>query len=150
MVESIRLESHISDLYTLFRRLFPGDAVFWWKLALEESNRAALFRSGKKYYEPLGIFPNDLLAPVQEPQAADAKLDFLVRGYEDASPSRAEAFNIALDLEQSVGELHFQEFMDKEADSRIGRIFRQLNRDDKDHAKRISSYMESHGKAEIE
>jgi hypothetical protein len=58
------------------------------------------------------------------------------------------AFNIALRLEQSAGEIHFQDYMTSEADSEMDRIFKRLNQDDKDHAKRIQSYMTQHNIAE--
>ncbi len=48
-------------------------------------------------------------------------------------------------IENSAGELHFQEFIKKEDNSAIHEIFMRLNADDKDHAKRISFYMEAHG-----
>jgi len=35
--------------------------------------------------------------------------------------------------------------MDKEANSTIDIIFKELNKDDKEHAMRIRSYMEAHG-----
>lgn len=56
-------------------------------------------------------------------------------------PEDAEAFNIALNIENSAGEIHFEKFMNKETELKIDHIFQQLNKDDKDHANRISSYM---------
>ena len=35
--------------------------------------------------------------------------------------------------------------MNEKGNSKINEIFKQLNNDDKDHAKRISSYMKSYG-----
>ena len=144
--ESINLELNVSKIYTHFYKLFPDDAAFWWKLVVEEKNHAALIRSGKEYFEPLRKFPHDLLAPLlQILKDANSRLDSLIKKYEETPPSREEAFNIALKIEESAGELHFQKFMDKEANSTTDNIFKELNRDDKDHAKRISCYMEEHG-----
>jgi len=144
--ESIKLELHAADLYFLFHKLFLEDADFWWKLVLEEKGHAALIRSAKETFEPIGKFPHDLLAPVlKELIDTNSRLDSLIKKYEETSPSREEAFNIAFEIENSAGELHFQKFMDKKVDSKIDEMFKQLNRDDLDHAKRISSYMASHG-----
>ncbi len=144
--ESIRLELHVADLYSLFEKLFLEDAAFWWRLVLEEKNHAALIRSGKEHFEPFGKFPHDLLAPVlQELKDTNSRLETLIKKYKEASPSREEAFNVALMIEKSAGEMHFQEFINKKDNSTIRKIFMRLNNDDKDHAKRISFYMESHG-----
>ena len=144
--ESINLELNVSKIYTHFYKLFPDDAAFWWKLVVEEKNHAALIRSGKEYFEPLRKFPHDLLAPLlQILKDANSRLDSLIKKYEETPPSREEAFNIALKIEESAGELHFQKFMDKEANSATDNIFKELNKGDKDHAMRICRYMEEHG-----
>ena len=144
--ESINLELNVSKLYTHFFKLFPDDAAFWWKLVVEEKNHAALIRSGKEYFEPLRKFPHDLLAPLlQILKDANSRLDSLIEKYEETPPSREEAFNIALKIEESAGELHFQKFMEKEANSATDNIFKELNKGDKDHAMRICRYMEEHG-----
>jgi len=62
----------------------------------------------------------------------------------NSSPSREEAFNLALRIENSVYELHYQGFMEKKTDSQLEEIFIQLNNGDKDHAERILNYMEEH------
>ena len=143
--ESIKLELNVSDLYLLFFKLFPEDSDFWWKLVLEEKNHAALIRSGKEYFEPLKKFPRDLLAnSLQKVKDTNRNLKSMIKKLESAAPLRQEAFNIALKLETSAGELHFQNFMNKEESLKIDDIFKQLNKDDKDHAMRISSYMEKH------
>ncbi|GBD99198.1 hypothetical protein BMS3Abin07_01231 [bacterium BMS3Abin07] len=146
MEESTNLELNVADLYLLFNSLFPEDSNFWWELALEEKSHAALIRSGKDFFEPKNQFPHDLLADsLQTLKDINSKLNLLIKKYKDTSPSREEAFNIAFKLENSASELHYQNFMSKETSSRIDNIFKQLNKDDKDHAMRICSYMENHG-----
>ena len=68
-----------------------------------------------------------------------------IKKFEKIPPSRDEALNIALKIEDSAAELHFQKFMDEESNSTIDNIFKKLNKDDKNHAMRIRSYMEKHG-----
>ena len=144
--ESINLELNVSDLYLLFHNIFPDDEEFWWKLVLEEKNHAALIQSGKDHFEPLKKFPLKLLHHnLEELKATNNTLLSLIRNFEETPPSREEAFNIALKIENSACELHFQNFMDGESNSTIEDIFQELNRDDKEHALRIRSYMEAHG-----
>jgi hypothetical protein len=66
-----------------------------------------------------------------------------LKQFKNIPPSRELAFNTALEIEASAGELHFQHFMDKETNSKIDELFQFLNRGDKDHAKRIRSYMKN-------
>lgn len=54
------------------------------------------------------------------------------------------AFDTTLETERVAGEIHFQEFMEKQPTSRLDRLFQQLNRGDKDHEIRIRSYMDDH------
>ena len=140
--ESVRLELIVSDAYHLFWRLFPGDADFWWRLALEEMNHAALLRSGKELFQPADCFPRHLLCPcLDELRQTSGDLLELMQQFKITPPSRLEALNIAFELEKSVSEQHFQQFMEGEANSSIAKVFQQLNKDDKDHAQRISSYL---------
>lgn len=143
--ESIQLELNIAELYKIFCAAFPEDADFWWKLILEEKNHASLLQSGKDRFAPKGLFPKELiLSSFEHLQGANKKLVTLIKRYR-ATPSPREAtFNIALSLEQSLGEKQFQEFMDKSSEKSLDKIFQKLNSDNKNHAIRLHSYMKSH------
>ena len=143
--ESIQLELNVAKLYETFYHAFPEDAHFWWKLVLEEKNHASLLQSGKDRFEPLGEFPIEMMSPsIQELKSVNSEIQDIIKKYQDTIPSREDAFNIALKLEQSAGELHFQQFMEKESESELDKIFQRLNRDDKDHAVKLRGYMNSH------
>ncbi len=143
--ESIQLEHNIAKLYETFYHAFPEDAHFWWELVLEEKNHASLLQSGKDRFEPLAKFPIEMMPPsIQELKSVNSEIQDIIKKYQDTIPSREDAFNIALKLEQSAGELHFQQFMEKESESELDRIFQRLNRDDKDHAEKLREYMNSH------
>ena len=144
--EAIRVEQHISNLYLIFFEAFPEDAEFWWQLVIEEKNHAALIRSGLEYFLPAGRFPAEMLPSMLDGlRKTNRRLTDMIEGFHKKPPSRQEAFNTALQVEQSAGEIHFQRAMTKEADSDIMEIFQQLNKDDMDHANRIQSYMEQKG-----
>ncbi len=143
--ESINLELNIGNLYAVFYASFADDSQFWWRLVLEEKNHAALFRSGFENLEHLKKFPHDLLIKnIKILQEENKKLQDLVTQYKSLPPDREEAFNLALNLENTAAELHFQQFMDNDGDSLIDNIFRELNQADKDHAARILKYMKEH------
>ena len=142
--ESIKLELNVSEIYYLFHSYFADDANLWWKLALEEEDHAGLIRGGIEEFEPIGEFPHEILSDnLQDLKRTNKKLHSLLKQFKNIPPSRELAFNTALEIEASAGELHFQHFMDKETNSKIDELFQFLNKGDKDHAKRIRSYMEN-------
>ncbi len=140
--ESINIELNVSEIYSLFHSCFADDANFWWKLVLEEKDHAALIRGGIEEFEPIGEFPHEILSnSLQDLKETNKKLRSLLKQFRNIPPSRELAFNTALEIEASAGELHFQHFMDKETNSKIDELFQFMNREDKDHAERIRSYM---------
>ncbi|MFP4604663.1 MAG: hypothetical protein ACLFNJ_04750 [Bacteroidales bacterium] len=142
--ESIKLENNIGGLYEVFAKLFPEDKNFWRELVLEEKNHAAILRSGKESFLEANVFPEDILASSPATLSyINKELNRLIDNLQKESVSREAAFNIAYKLEKTAGEIHFQEYMDKEPESEMDRIFQQLNREDKNHAERILNYMEN-------
>ena len=144
--ESIQLELNLAKLYTLFNDHFAEDEEFWWQLAMEERSHAALLQQEKKQPQPLAFFPENLLS--RDLEALKANNALIVGAFDTfgASPcSREKAFELALQIEMSAGESHFQEFMDSENDSLTAEIFRQLASEDQNHARRIREYMEENG-----
>jgi ferritin len=139
--EAIKLEFNVSKLYMIFRDTHPEDADFWWQLVIEEGNHAALIKSGLEYFMPVGVFPEGMLPPMKDLHETNIEIESLLEKYAAEPPSRETAFNTALNIEMSAGEMHFQRTMTKDADSKILKLFQKLNEDDKDHAKRIRDYM---------
>ena len=144
--ESISLELLVSELYMLFHTIFPEDAKFWWRLVEEERNHAALIRSAREYFDPVERFPLKLISqnlPVLE--EANRKVKELLERYSKNYPERAEAFNCALRLERTAGEVHFQNFLDDHDLTSTEKIFQKLNGDDGEHTDRILAYMKLKG-----
>ncbi len=142
--ESIMLELNIADIYMAFYNTFPEDSDFWWEMTSEEKSHANLIKSGRDTF--LDQFPPKLLAPsLQKLCNTNKKLISLLKEYKEKPPSRETAFNIALNIEQSTGELHFQLAMEKSFTSSIMKIFQELNNEYKDHANRIRAYMSDKG-----
>lgn len=144
--ESIQLELNLAKLYTLFNDHFPEDEEFWWQLSMEERSHAALLQQEKKQPQPLQFFPENLLA--KDLDALKANNAFITEqtGRFSANPcSREEALNLAMKIEMSAGEAHFQEFMESETGSLTADIFKQLASEDQNHARRIRDYMKQNG-----
>ncbi|MDP8305254.1 MAG: rubrerythrin family protein [Candidatus Chlorobium antarcticum] len=141
---SIQLELNLAKLYTLFNDLFEEDEEFWWQLAMEERGHAALLQQEKK--DPSVVFPENLLTKDLEAlNEANRLIINLVTQFQEQPPTRRDAFDMALELELSAGESHYQEFLDSPSESATANIFKQLNQEDRDHAERIRSYMKEAG-----
>jgi hypothetical protein len=144
--ESIKLEQNVAALYNIFSVIFPEDSDFWRDLALEERNHASLIKEGKKSFLLRGEFPHELLAPkIEMLIRTNNKLASMLKAYSKKPPSRKRAFNVALEMENSAGEVHFQQAMENPSNSEIMAIFQHLNRDDRDHARRIRNYADYKG-----
>jgi hypothetical protein len=140
--ESIELELNAAGLYALFHFAYPEDAPFWWQLHLEERNHAALLRSIENTFLPLSICPEGLvLPPLQQLKKTNDRLRGFLADFRNKPPAREDAFHIALEVETSAGEIHFQKFAEQQHENKIDKIFGQLIRDDKDHLQRIQQYM---------
>jgi hypothetical protein len=142
--QSYQLEMNAARLYTLFADLFEEDHQFWEQLAKEEVNHATLVTKCKNF--PDSDLPKELLADsFEELEEVNARMDELYEQFAKTPPSRKEAFKVATQIERSAGEIHFQEFMQGNAGLWLGDVFRDLNADNKDHAKRIAAYAEDNG-----
>jgi hypothetical protein len=142
--EAINLELRVSELYFLFSKSFLDDRDFWWQLEIEEKNHAALLKSAKSFYE-FGKFPEEIFPDKLELlQESIIKVNLLIKSF-NCEWTRKQAFDTAIDLENSAGEVHFQNFMYSQEQSDIAEIFRKLNRNDSNHSKRITEYKVTHG-----
>ena len=144
--ESIQLELNLAKLYTLFNDRFEEDEEFWWQLSMEERSHAALLQQEKKQPQPLQFFPENLLSKdLDALKANNARILAEATRFAASPFSREEALSLALHIEMSAGEAHFQEFMESETGSLTADLFKQLASEDQNHAKRIREYMKEHG-----
>ncbi len=142
--ESIKLELNLAKLYTLLHDACSEDEEFWWELAMEERAHASLLQQEKKQPQPETFFPDNLLAKdLQALIDTNTRITGLIAEYSATPPSRTEALQRAHELELAAGESHFQQFLDSPTHTLAANIFKQLNQEDCDHAKRILEYMQS-------
>ena len=150
--EATRMEIDVAKVYLSFHRRFHEDADFWWRIAIEEENHAALLLSGEQYFLDVGMFPSELvnisLATIRN---LNMELEYIIKHEEEYPLSRAAAFNLAIKLEESAGEVHFQHAMhETEHPSEAIKLFQSLNEADVDHAARIRNYMRQNGIGETQ
>lgn len=145
--ESIQLELNVADLYLSFCHAFAEDKDFWSHLAEEEGNHAALLRSGTLESLDEGHFLAKILTTNLDALIkANKEIKELLKEHKQKPPSsRASAFEIAIKVEESTGEIDFSCFMEQEADSPALKLFRRVNSEDRDHARRIRNYMREKG-----
>ena len=144
--ESVALELNIGDLYQLFATKFSKDYTFWWNLSIEEMNHAAIIESIDDVFLTDSILPPESI----ENQTAELqKKNLFIRDQitkcRNTLMTRSDAFRFAFELENSIGESHFELFMTGQPISTVVRIFQKLNGEDINHAKRMVNYMAENG-----
>ena len=140
--EAIQLEMNAADLYTLFSEAIPADADFWAGLSWEERNHASLLKTARDVLLPVEQFPGEILPNfIQSLVDTNNWLNSLRDEFAKEPPDRKSAFAIALKVENSAGEKHFQRVMAGPSESKFVKVFQELCEDDINHYDRIKKYM---------
>lgn len=141
--EAIKLELNASDTYFLFSQKFKEDHDFWWELANEELNHAAILKTALEIYK-INEFPTTISQEdIDELIKLNNEFDIIEKKFMK-NPNRQMCFEIALEIESSAGESHYQELMDENTDDRILKVLQELNKDDTEHYARIKKYYGDH------
>jgi len=139
--EFIKLELNVADVYKVFLNTFPEDSELWLKLIQEEEKHADLIQSMRSTFLLPRQFPSDLLASSRQMLSkTNTRLISILKKYRKKLPLRESAFKVALEIERSAGEFNFQLATEKLPDSGIMKIFQELNRDCRNHTKKINTY----------
>lgn len=143
--EAIKVELNVAELYIQFHRLFPMDASFWWKLAIEEKNHAALLKTLQQMNDAHVEIPDEFYpAGTEALKESNQKISIAIREFEK-KPDRNRAFQTAFEIENSAGEVHYESFAKSLNNSPVASIFKELNGGDISHAERIRDYMIGQG-----
>ena len=146
--EAIKLEMNMAELYISFHNNFPEDSAFWWKIATEEEDHAALLKNEKQHFLDTGKFASKLVGESLEAlvELNSSMEGILRREMESPSLERNLAFKLAIRLEESAGEVHLQHAIQQpESPSEAIKLFQRLNEADMNHATRIRNYMRMNG-----
>jgi hypothetical protein len=139
--KAVQLELLVAKLYIKFHALFPPDAGFWWTLAIEEKNHASLLKTLQELNETHLEIP-----PEFYPEGSEVLEESLQQIAEairviETNPDRKLALQLAYDIENAAGELHYDSFAKTASRTPVAKVFRTLNGSDIDHARRIREYM---------
>ncbi|MEI7524591.1 MAG: hypothetical protein WCJ95_09695 [Mariniphaga sp.] len=146
LIESIALELNIGDLYQQFSAKYEQDYDFWWKLSIEEMNHAALIESINDIFLTEDFLPAD---KIELQTIKLRKMNYFIHEniekFRTDNPLRADAFKLAIEIENSIGESHFELFMTSKPNSEVVKIMQKLNGDDINHASRMTKYIFKNG-----
>jgi len=137
--EAVKIEINASKLYFMFADHYKEDFNFWWEIANEELNHAALLKTTIEFAELNDLPEEIILNDIQELINLNLEFDKIIESFK-SNPSRQSCFEIALIIESSVGESHYQEIMSGHTDNEVIKIFQHLNREDVNHFERITDY----------
>ncbi|MFC1685113.1 rubrerythrin family protein [Pseudomonadota bacterium] len=143
--QAIQLETNVATLYTIFCHAHTEHAELWSQLSQEEKGHAALIKNATERCD-LNELLNDeaISANLTKLERCNHHIQALIEQFAEAPPTSVDAFTIALDLEQSAGEIHYQQFMDIGDGSILDRVFQKLDQEDKAHSARLRAYMLKH------
>ena len=142
--ESIAMELNVGDVYQLFSVKFPEDYDFWWKISMEEMNHAAVIETiNDIFFTEIVHSTYSIEKQIEGLRQMNVTVKERIDQYKLNPPTRFEAFKYGFELENSIGELHFELFMTAVPNSPVFKIFQKLNGDDKNHAIRIINYMKN-------
>jgi len=138
---SIQLELSVGKIYYKFYEMFPEDSKFWLKISEEENGHAALLTTSLNYLNDK-LFPTDLVInSINEIKKSLKYNEEILSNLIKNGINRQKAFDIALKLEDSVSEKHYELFMNSLTSNNILKtIFQKLNDEDKHHYNRIMKY----------
>jgi len=142
----IDFESAISEIYMEFSRMFPDDKEFWWRIALEEKNHAAIIQSGRDVFNAMGLFPAELTSlSIDYLKQALAEKEALLSDVKEQPQnlSRKKAVALAIKIEERDIENIFQELMKVHPELKSIKVFQTLNKETCDHAVRLLRYLDS-------
>ena len=138
----VELELAVAALYNLFADRYIEDREFWLCLKDEEIQHARLLKQVET--DQKGS-PDDVC--IASPVSSDvvdimiAQIHTLLNDIDSQVLSRKEVSFIALQLEQSAGEFHYQAVASAFNQKQDNALLSQLLEDDVDHAKRIRNYL---------
>lgn len=144
--QSIQLETNTSNLYAIFSNAHKAHTDLWSQLSMEEAGHAALIKNAAERCDIGELLSSEAISSSLDTLArCNHHVEALIEQFQETPPSSDEAFSIALELEQSAGEIHYQEFMNIGDDSLLDKVFRKLEQEDKAHSTQLHAYMAKHG-----
>ncbi len=137
----LKIETFCEEIYYALCKLFPEARELFRQLAEEEERHADILTISAEFYNidamSERIVPNSV-AKIQE--SLDLA-DKMRREIAVKTISLHEALEMALELEESVAEMYFNELMTDTSDEEIISHLQQYYKDEMKHTHRIRQYM---------
>ena len=143
--ESIKLEKNMAQLYDLYAELFEDDRDFWLQIKTEEDAHGAILTALTGIYVPLERHPDELIAQdLGALEESNEKIAATIRQYGEQAPDKGDAYRLAVDREQSAGELQYQKAVSMNTESKELQGIQKVNDGCRDHAARILSLIKKY------
>lgn len=140
--EAINLELNVSKLYLLFSKINDFDYNFWYKLSIEEGGHAAILKNILYSYKLIEYDFNISEIELNELKQTN---EYILKLLKTNEYSRRDCFRIAINIENSAGEIHYQNLLDNDKiDDKIMKTFLKLNKEDDRHLEKITLYAQTH------
>jgi hypothetical protein len=149
MSESLRvciaIEATTGEIYHALGRLFPQVQSFWHDLALAEENHTQILLEAARLHRA-GLL-NEYIVPASLPDVYEtfALVRDSKKKVEAETLSLRNAFDMALEIENSTGESYFQEVISQATDSEVISKLRKLLTDEEFHKTKIQNFMNTMG-----
>jgi len=137
------LEIKAGKYYKFLADKFPEDSDFWNRISAEEAHHGSLvqsmeeFISEEEFTDLFSLSVNCLSVLMDKFEAVEKELEEVIW-------TKKKYYEFAMDIEESAFEVHFQRFMSgdiallkNKSVLPVIEIFKNLNRDDKNHYQRI-------------
>lgn len=139
----IDLELNVAEIYKIFADNNKEDYIFWMQLYNEENNHAILLETCIEFINNDIDISNILPDNIDNLIDTNNKLIDIKEEYKKTF-GRELSFEIAMNIEATASESHYQNIMTNESDeNKILDIIKKLNKEDIDHYNRIKKYYES-------
>jgi len=141
--EALRAERNMQNLYALFKEHFKDDADFWEEIKNEEKQHESIVNLAKDVLTPDLMSEMFLFDNFEKLRETNNMVEDYIQNFENNTPSKEEAYNLAIRLEKGEYELFYQEAMSKKVALDQMEIFQKLNNGCVDHAKKIEELLRS-------
>jgi hypothetical protein len=141
----VAVEAVTAEIYHVLDRLFPQVKDLWHGLALSEENHTRILLEAARLHRA-GLL-NEYIVPPSLPHVYEtfALVNDAKKKLEAETPSLKDAFELALEIENSTGESYFQEVISRETDSKVISKLRELLTDEELHKNKIQHAMDAMG-----
>jgi rubrerythrin len=136
------IEEKCADIYRHFGKIFSAShdiSSLWNKVASEEDHHANLFRMAIRTVKP---GKTDKIPCNKNLKDIMNALELIHQDVETNRPSLADAFELALKIENSLAEFHIDSVL-KFSNSDISKLFLQMEKHDQGHLELLQNAIDS-------